>query len=73
MISVDAENNNIGGFSKTWIITLFIVLWPVAGADLLWEKSTAGWLVAGADLVWEKNIICFLLLLLALVRDKERI
>ena len=27
----------------------------VAGADLLWEKSTAGWLVAGADLVWEKS------------------
>jgi len=27
----------------------------VAGADLLWEKSTADWLVADADSVWEKN------------------
>jgi len=35
--------------------TLFVVLWLVAGADLLWEKSTADWLVAGAGLVWEKN------------------
>ena len=26
----------------------------VGGADLLWEKNTAGYL-AGADLVWEKN------------------
>ena len=28
----------------------------MAGADLLWEKSTAGWLwlVTGAGLVWEK-------------------
>ena len=26
----------------------------VAGADLLWEKNTAGYL-AGADLVWKKN------------------
>ena len=32
----------------------------VAGADLLWEKSTTGWLVAGADLVWAKNIIGWL-------------
>ena len=28
------------------LITLFAVLWLVAGADLLWEKSTADWLVA---------------------------
>ena len=27
----------------------------MAGADLLWEKITAGWLVAGAGLVWKKN------------------
>ena len=26
----------------------------MAGADLLWEKSTADWLVAGADSMWEK-------------------
>ena len=26
--------------------TIFAWLWLVAGADLLWEKSTAGWLVA---------------------------
>ena len=26
----------------------------VAGADLLWEKNTAGYL-ADADLVWEKS------------------
>ena len=35
--------------------TLFVWLWLVAVADLLWEKSTAGWLVAGVDLVFEKN------------------
>ena len=27
----------------------------MAGADLLWENSTADWLVAGADLVWENR------------------
>jgi len=39
------------------ILTLFGWLQLVAGADLLWEKSTVGWLVlvAVADLVWEKN------------------
>jgi len=39
---------------------LFGWLWLVVGADLLWEKSTAGWLVASADLVWEKNTIDWL-------------
>jgi hypothetical protein len=28
--------------------------WLMAGADLFWEKSTAGWLLM-ADLLWEKN------------------
>ena len=37
-----------------FLFTLFVVLWPVAGADLVWEKSTAGWLV----LVWcERKIL----------------
>ena len=27
----------------------------MAGADLLWENSTADWLVAGADLDWENS------------------
>ena len=27
----------------------------MAGANLVWEKSTAGWLMIDADLVWEKN------------------
>ena len=31
----------------------------VGGADLLWEKNTAGYL-AGADLVWEKNTASWL-------------
>ena len=42
------------------IFTLFAVLWLVAGADLLWEKNTAGWLIASADLVWEKNTVGWL-------------
>ena len=29
------------------IITMFAWLWLVAGADLLWEKSTGGWLMTG--------------------------
>jgi hypothetical protein len=31
--------------------------WPVAGADLLWEKNILAdrWLMAGAKLMWEKN------------------
>jgi hypothetical protein len=28
--------------------------WLMAGADLLWEKSTVGWLLV-ADLFWEKS------------------
>ena len=32
-------------------ITLFVWLWPVAGADLLWEKSIAGCLMVGIDLI----------------------
>ena len=36
----------------------------MAGADLLWENSTADWLVAGAgagaDLVWENSIASWL-------------
>ena len=32
----------------------------VAGADLLWEKITAGWLMLDADLVWEKNTVDWL-------------
>ena len=32
--------------SWIYLFTLFAVLWLVADADLLWEKSTAGWLVA---------------------------
>jgi hypothetical protein len=28
--------------------------WLMAGADLLWEKSTAGWLLV-AGLFWEKS------------------
>ena len=39
---------------------MFGWLWLVIGADLLWEKSTAGWLVASADLMWEKNTIDWL-------------
>ena len=39
---------------------MFALLWLVAGADLLWEKSTAGWLVAGAELMREKNIVGWL-------------
>jgi len=39
-------------------VTLFAVLWLLASADLLWEKSTAGLrLLDGAGLVWEKNIV----------------
>jgi len=39
---------------------LFGWLWLAVGADLLWDKSTAGWLVASADLVSEKNTIDWL-------------
>jgi len=34
-------------------MTRIFLLWLMAGADLLWENSTANWLVAGIDLVWE--------------------
>ena len=46
--------------AKVLVSTLFAVLWLVAGADLLWEKNTAGWLIASADLVWEKNTVGWL-------------
>ena len=41
---------------------MFGWLRPVAGVDLLQEKSTAGWLVlmANADLVWKENTIGWL-------------
>lgn len=42
------------------LYTLFVWLWLVIGADLLWEKSIAGWLAAGAGLVCEKNTVSWL-------------
>ena len=30
-------------------------MWLMAGADLLWENSTADWLVADTDLVWDNS------------------
>jgi hypothetical protein len=41
-----------GGGKFFEIISLFV--WLVAGADLFWEKSTAGWLLV-AGLFWEKS------------------
>jgi len=32
---------------ETLILTVFVWLWPMTGADLLRENSTADWLVTG--------------------------
>ena len=52
--TVDGERP--GGRREISHLAVFAWLWLVAGADLLWENSTADWLVAGADLVWENSI-----------------
>jgi hypothetical protein len=42
------------GFIELPPATLSLFVWLVAGADLLWEKSTGGWLLV-AGLFWEKS------------------